>query len=151
MNKTFDRYAGIVFLALGALCISESLKISKGAYGSGVGPNTLPMALGIVLILLSIRLIYETFRYAKSEKAPANLDYKRFAIIFAAALLYAFFIEDLGYVITTFLFLFVGFQTMERGRVWSSLIIAAVFSFGVYYLYVDVLEGTLPGFPSWLS
>jgi putative tricarboxylic transport membrane protein len=152
LNKTFDRYTGIVFLAIGALCVTESLKISKSAYGSSVGPSTLPMGLGIVMILLSIRLIYETFRYVTHEKQQTKkLDYTRFGIIFAAALLYAYLIEDLGYVITTFLFLFIGFQTMQRGRVIVSLLIAAIFSYGVYYGYVNVLEGNLPGFPAWLS
>ncbi|WP_134704620.1 tripartite tricarboxylate transporter TctB family protein [Ammoniphilus sp. YIM 78166] len=151
MNKTFDRYTGVVLLALGALVIVESQKISTSAYGSNVGPNIFPLFIGIAMILLSGILILETFRYPHKEKQKGSLDYRSFGIIFSAAVLYAFFLEDLGYVISTFLFLLVGFQTMKRERMVSSLIIAGCFSFGVYYLFVEVLQGSLPAFPSWLS
>jgi putative tricarboxylic transport membrane protein len=151
MNKTFDRYAGIVFLIVGALFIIESTKISTSAYGSNIGANIFPLVLGILLCLLSLRLVYETFRIKHAEKHQEKLDYKRFGIIFAAAVLYAYFLEDVGFVIGTFLFLMIAFQTMQRGRIWVSLIIASAFSYGVYYLFVNVLDGTLPGFPVWLG
>lgn len=149
MNKTFDRYAGIVFLAVGALFVIESRRISSSAYGSAIGANIFPFILGLFLALLSIRLIYQTFRYKQEETKSEKLDYKRFGIIFAAAVLYAFFLEDIGFVISTFVFLMIGFQTMQRGRIWVSLLIAAAFSYGVYFLFVNVLDGSLPGFPSW--
>jgi putative tricarboxylic transport membrane protein len=151
VNKTFDRYAGIVFLAIGALFVVESQKISSSAYGSNVGANIFPLGLGIVLALMSVRLIVETFRYKASEKGMEKLDYKRFGIIFGAAVLYAYFLEDIGFVLSTFLFLMIGFQTMQKGKLVSSLIISAAFSYGVYYLFVHVMDGTLPGFPSWLG
>ncbi|WP_248928126.1 tripartite tricarboxylate transporter TctB family protein [Paenibacillus hamazuiensis] len=151
MNKTFDRYAGIVFLAIGLLFVFGSRSISTSAYGSNVGANIFPFILGIFLALMSVRLIYETFRGPKGEKRKENLDYKRFGIIFVSAVLYAYFLEDVGFVISTFLFLLIGFQTMQRGGLWKSILISAAFSYGVYFLYVNVLEGTLPGFPTWLG
>lgn len=151
MSKTFDRYTGMLFLAIGAMFVIESLKLSQSAYGSEIGPNIFPMSLGIALILLSIRLVYETFRYIDVKKNNVKLDYKRFGIILVAAILYAALLEPLGYVITTFLFLLIGFQTMEKGKWWVSMLIAASFSTGVYYLFVVVLQGSLPAFPSWIS
>jgi len=149
MNRTFDRYASIIFMIIGVLFVIGSRTISKTAYGSKVGPDIFPLGLGIILVLLSIRLFYETLRYSKAEGKKESLDYKRFFIILGAALLYALLLETIGYVITTFLFLLVGFQTMERGKWVPSILIALLFSFGVYYLYVGVLEGTLPGYPIW--
>ncbi|MFC0274612.1 tripartite tricarboxylate transporter TctB family protein [Metabacillus herbersteinensis] len=151
MSKLFDRYTGILFFAVGLMFVIESLKLSQSAYGSVIGPNIFPMSLGSVLILLSTRLVYETFRYVDVNKNSAKLDYKRLVIILVAAILYAALLETLGYVITTFLFLLVGFQTMEKGRLWVSFLIAGCFSIGVYYLFVVILQGTLPAFPSWMS
>lgn len=54
MNKTADRIAAVAFLAVGALFMVESLRISKSAYGSAVGPNVFPFLLGLVLVLLSV-------------------------------------------------------------------------------------------------
>ncbi|HEX5564952.1 MAG TPA: tripartite tricarboxylate transporter TctB family protein [Sporosarcina sp.] len=148
MSKTFDRYASIAFLLIGLLFVVESMKISSSAYGSTVGPKIFPMGLGIILILLSLRLLYETFKNKAEATASAEkLQYKKFLIILVSAALYAFLLEKIGYVISTFLFLLIAFQTMERGRIVPTLIIAAVFSFGVYYFFAEFLGGSLPGFP----
>ena len=147
MNKKFDRFAGIAFLLVGILFLVESQKISDSAYGSSVGPKIFPMWLGIILMALSIRLIYETFKYKTEESEKEKLQYKKFFIIFGSAILYAFFLEKIGYAVSTFLFLLIAFQTMERGKVVYSVIISAAFSFGVYYLFSEVLGGSLPEFP----
>ena len=147
MNKKFDRFAGIAFLLIGVLFFVESQKISESAYGSSVGPKIFPMWLGIILIALSIRLIYETFKYKTEDSEKEKLQYKKLFIIFGSAVLYAFFLEKIGYVVSTFLFLLVAFQTMERGKMVYSILISATFSFGIYYLFSELLGGSLPGFP----
>ncbi|MBO1511508.1 tripartite tricarboxylate transporter TctB family protein [Metabacillus bambusae] len=151
MSKSFDRYVGLIFFAIGLAFVIESRKITDSAYGSNVGPDIFPLGLGLALILLSIRLFYETFKYPKDMKTKDKLEYKKFAIILISAVLYGLLLETIGYVITTFLFLIIGFQVMERGKWWKSLVIAGGFSYGVYFLFVKLLEGTLPGFPVWFS
>ncbi|MER2090113.1 MAG: tripartite tricarboxylate transporter TctB family protein [Sporosarcina sp.] len=147
MSKTFDRYSSIAFLLIGLLFVIESQKISDSAYGSSVGPKIFPMWLGAILILLSLRLLYETFTYKTETPSGMKLQYKKFFIIIISAVLYAFLLEKVGYVISTFLFLLISFQTMERGRLLPSFVIAAAFSFGIYYLFSKLLGGSLPGFP----
>lgn len=147
MSKTFDRFAGIAFLLIGLLFVLESRKISESSYGSEVGPNIFPIGLGILLILLSARLIYETFRYQVLQGEAEKVQYGKFVVLLISAILYAALLEPLGYVITTFTFLLIAFQTMERGRWIQSLAIASLFSFGVYYLFAEFLGGSLPGFP----
>ncbi len=147
VSKTFDRYASIIFLLIGVLFIFESRKISASSYGSNVGPDVFPIGLGVLLILLSIKLFIETMKNKRQETKGDKPDYKRFLIIFAAAVLYVLLLESLGYVITTFFFLVIGFQVLEKGGWLKTIIIASLFSFGVYYLFVEVLQGSLPGFP----
>ncbi|MCG3089740.1 tripartite tricarboxylate transporter TctB family protein [Sporosarcina cyprini] len=149
MSKTFDRYAGIAFLLIGLLFVIESSKIADSAYGSAVGPKIFPMWLGIILMMLSLRLLYEAFKNKSEVEASDKLQVKKFLIIFAAAALYAFLLEKIGYVISTFLFLLLAFQTMERGRILVSTVVAALFSGGVYYFFAEFLGGSLPGFPVW--
>ncbi|WP_419960023.1 tripartite tricarboxylate transporter TctB family protein [Psychrobacillus sp. BM2] len=147
MNKKFDKIAGIAFLLIGILFFVESQKISDSAYGSSVGPKIFPMGLGIILTALSIRLLYETFKNKTEETAKEKLQYKKFFIIFGSALLYAFFLEKIGYVVSTFVFLLIAFQTLERGKIIYSIIISTVFSVGVYYMFSELLGGSLPEFP----
>lgn len=151
MSKSFDRYSSVIFLVLGLGFVVESSEISQTAYGSNVGPDIFPKILGAILVLLSCRLFYETFKYASKDKTKDVLDYKNFLIILVSAILYALLLEKLGYVITTFLFLAISFQVMEKGGWLKSLLISAVFSYGVYFLFVEILDGTLPGFPTWFS
>lgn len=151
MSMRFDRYASLLFLVVGLAFVLESRKISESAYGSNVGPDMFPLGLGLILILLSLRLFYETFRYQLKEASKSTQDYKSFLILLGSAILYGLLLETVGYIITTFLFLLVGFQVMERGGWWKTLLIAGCFSVGVYYLFVEVLNGTLPGLPIWFS
>ncbi len=148
MVKSFDKISGIVFLVISLLFISGSLQISGSAYGSAVGPKTYPLILGIVLGLLSLRLLYESFKKntETENKEKSQMYYKNFGIILVSAILYVFLLEIIGFVISTFLFLLIAFQVMEKGKIVSSIIIAAVFSIGVYLMYVNLLGGTLPKF-----
>jgi putative tricarboxylic transport membrane protein len=151
MSKTFDRSASLFFLVIGLGFMFESRKISASVYGSNVGSDIFPFGLGLLLVLLSLRLFYETFRYKETGGETKPFDYKRFLIILVSAVFYGLFLEDIGYVLGTFLFLLIGFQTMEKGKWISSLLISGLFSFGVYFIFVEVLQGTLPGFPAWLG
>jgi putative tricarboxylic transport membrane protein len=148
----FDRYASVIFAIIGAAFLLESRKIADSAYGSEVGPNVFPFLLGLILILLSIKLFFESMRTAGSHnKTREKLELKRFLIIFTASIFYAGFLETIGYLISTFVFLFISFQVMEKGNSLKNAIIAAAFSFCVYYLFVTVLKGSLPGLPVWFS
>jgi putative tricarboxylic transport membrane protein len=138
-----------LFLIVGVLFILGSRSIASSSYGSVVGPDIFPFILGVLLVILSIRLFYETFNGKTQEKKKEKLQYKPFVIILGATLVYILTLESVGYVITTFLFLFVCFQTMERAKWLTSLIIAGCFSGFVYFLFVEVLKGTLPGWPIW--
>ncbi|TGV07743.1 tripartite tricarboxylate transporter TctB family protein [Mesorhizobium sp. M00.F.Ca.ET.186.01.1.1] len=153
MNLRFDRYGSIAFALIGAFFITQSQYISTSAYGSQVGPNLFPLGLGLLLVGLSLRLFWETFqsKYRSDSKAEAGLMYKRFFTILAATLLYVLLLEIIGYVIATALFLYATFLVMGSKSQLKSLVVSLAFSVGVYVVYVQLLKGTLPGLPAWLS
>ena len=151
MNRNFDRYAGILFLAVAAFFILESKSISTSSYGSTVGPNIFPLGLGILLGIMSIRLIYETFRYQYEVKEKVKLEYMRFGILLAASVIYCLFLDEIGYAVCTFLFLLIGFQTMKKGKLLSSILISATFSVGVFYIFNELLNVPLPSSSNWLG
>ncbi|MEH7495149.1 tripartite tricarboxylate transporter TctB family protein [Neobacillus niacini] len=151
MNKTFDRSLSLVLVAVCSVFIFESTKMLKGSFGSTIGPGMLPMVLAVVLAILSLINFYQTFRVKNSGEKSEKLQYKRFLILLGTSILYCLLLEPLGYVISTFLFLIIAFQVMEKGKIIYSLIFSAVISIGVYFVYVDVMKGTLPGLPVWLG
>lgn len=146
MKKRFDHYASVVFLVLGIAIYLYTQSIEVSTSGSSIGPKELPTFLSIILIILSVANLYVAIKANKPAKQE-KLEYKKFLIIFVSLVLYALLIEPLGYVISTFLFLMVGFQTMEKGGYLKSALIAAAFSGGIYYLYVEVALGVLPPLP----
>lgn len=149
---SFDRYASILFALLGAAFLLESRNIADSAYGSEIGPNVFPFLLGLILILLSVKLFLETLKTVQKQPNAQNpLQIKRFLIILVSSILYAAFLQTFGYLISTFVFLFISFQAMEKGNWIKNSVIAASFSFCVYYLFVVVLKGSLPGLPVWFS
>lgn len=151
MNKTFDRYFSLFLVVLCAVFIYESTKILGGSFGSTIGPGMLPLVLAIILAILSVINIYQTFKIKYPDRKKEKVEYKRFFIIITAATLYCLLLEPIGYVISTFLFLLLSFQVMERGKIIYSLLISGGISYFVYFMYVDIMKGTLPGFPAWLG
>lgn len=144
--KSFDRYTSVVFmvLSIGIYLYSETFTVSS--VGIAIGPKALPSFLAVVLFVLSAMNLYTAIKSnaaAKKEK----LEYKKFLIFLVSLILYSLLIEPLGYIISTFLFLMVGFQTMEKGGYLKSALIAAAFAGGIYYLYVEVAMGVLPPLP----
>lgn len=151
MNKTVDRVCSLLFACIGIGFMLESRKITQSSFGGSgsVGSDLFPFGLGLILVLLSIGLFIETLKYKEQVHENKKHNYKKFLIIFITGVLYGLFLEKVGYVIGTFLFLLIGFQTMARGKWITSIIISGVFSVGIYYLFVGVLQGNLPGFPTW--
>ena len=124
---------------------SQTLTVTN--VGIAIGPKTLPTFLSVILIALSAANLFVTLKDKSPSKKEGKLEYKKFLKIFASLVLYALLIEPLGYVISTFMFLFAGFQTMEKGKYLTSAIIAAAFAGGIYYFYVEIFLGTLPPLP----
>ena len=151
MKKTFDTIAGGVFLVVGMFFIVGSRSITQSSYGSKVGPNVFPFGLGLILVLLSLIVIYQARRHAGTAIEKGVRDYKRFGLLLLTTIVYVFVFESLGYVISTFLYLVILFQVMARKRLFVSILISAIFSCSVYYVYVMVFQGSLPPAPDWLG
>ncbi|UHA72396.1 tripartite tricarboxylate transporter TctB family protein [Paenibacillus sp. 481] len=153
MKIRFDSLASVIFFLVGTGYLLESRNISESAYGSSVGPDIFPMGLSIIMMLLSVKLFFESLKTPLSNEnnnEQQKPDYVRFLLILGAAFIYAYFLEDIGYVIGTFIFLLFCFQVLERGKWLTSILVSAGFSAAVYVLFVKILQGTLPGFPEWL-
>jgi putative tricarboxylic transport membrane protein len=143
----FDRYASVVFIALGISLFFVSQTWTTTSTGGYIGPKELPRFLAVALVIVAVINLVAALRSRPSGKTEKRLEYRKFLIILGLLLAYVLLLEPLGYVICTFLFLMAAFQTMEKGKYWKSAVIAGAFSGGIYFLYVKVALGVLPGFP----
>ena len=151
MSRRFDLGAALVFFIIGTAFMLGARQLSGAVYGSSISSGTFPQVFGWLLMGLSALSVFETLKKAKVEAAEAEpLFLKRFSTIAVACLGYVVLLEPLGYVISTFIFLLVSFQAMHKGDLWKSVVIAAGFSLGIVILFVYILKGSLPAWPSFI-
>jgi len=148
----FDRVFNLMLVALGVALYWHSGTMSTELSGGNIGPEVLPRLLAAALVItagLNVFVVLRKQPAGQKREGPSEESgmYTKFLILVGLLLAYALLLEPLGYVISTFLFLLAAIQTMERGRLLKSAVIAGAFSVGVYLLYVKVALGSLPPLP----
>jgi len=147
MMKT-DQFNGILFLIMAILICLGSIRFPYGNVHNP-GPGFLPFWLGVVLGLLSIILLIRTtlqrketmlFRQVFTEK----IRWGKVLITLIALILYGVLMEDVGFLLLTFLFLaclirFVDPQSWKRVIGW-----ALVGSVGSYLIFEVWMKLRLP-------
>lgn len=149
MLRRFDFVASLVFMLIGLFFTLASTRLADNVIGGAVTPATFPRAFGVVLMVLSVLLLVETVKSVEKVKPAAGMVYYlRFFIIATAMAGYIVLIEPLGFVISSFLFLLVTFQAMKRGQWLKSVLIAAGFALVVHFVFIRLLEASVPSWPS---
>lgn len=113
------------------------------------GPGFFPFWLGAALIIVSLALVYH-FLWKKTDLSHSSqelwkgLRWEKVLFSGVALLLYAFFLESLGYILTTFLLMFFLFRAIEAQK-WPVVIFGSVVtSFITYTLFKLWLQVQLP-------
>lgn len=155
MSRRFDFIASIIFALIGVFFVTASTQLTTNVIGGSVTPATFPKLFGSLLVGLSVLLLFETFKKKHIESQEADGEehtyYRRFFIILAAMAAYILLIEPLGFVISTFLFLVLAFQTMERGQLLKSILIAAGICLVIHFVFIELLEASVKSWPSFLN
>ncbi len=147
----FDRIFSLLLMVLGVALFWHSDTMTTELTGGNVGPEIMPRLLAVALFITATLNLVVSLRArpvrAPSESSEGGQEIGKFLVLVGLLVAYALLLEPLGYVISTFLFLLLAIQTMERGQLLKATVISAVFSGGVYLLYVKVALGSLPPMP----
>ena len=143
-----DRVTGFIALGFSLWLLIESSRFDYLTTYTP-GPGFLPFWLGICLGLLSLYLIFETFkRKASKEEDEARLPGKKALIrvgliaLFVAAL--AFSMKPLGLTLTTFIFVTLILFLLEEYNIYKSLLYGVLFSASMFLVFRYWLEVDLP-------
>ena len=147
MPKHKDLIGGLFWFGVGLLL---SIWATRYQIGSLIqpGPGSLPLVLGLILILLSIILLARgilSSRVTGRDSTPFLLTgWKKGAYTVVILLLGAFFFERIGYLLTFFLLVLflmrgAGAQSWKR-----TVLVAFCSALGVYLVFVRLLEQPLP-------
>lgn len=139
--------AGAVFLLIAAYVARESLEL-RYSTPLGPGPGFFPLWLSVALGLLATAMIYQaTFR--SNDLRPPDFfatrsGYVRLAVIVGAIAGTVALMVPLGFRLTMLAFYLVLLNVLGRPHVLTVGLVALGGSFGVYYLFVELLRVPLP-------
>lgn len=156
MNTKYkDIYSGIFVSLIGIIIYVASFNIQQLMATSRVGGDFLPKIIGGCLLFLGIMLILSGVREYRSVKnigvkkeKNALTEGEKFTIVTTVLLLlYVVFLELLGFIISTTLYMF--FQTIilcdkSQRKLLQFGIIAVLTSVSVYYLFVSAFNIMIP-------
>ena len=138
-----------LFLGLFGIFICwEALKLDMGRVVKP-GPGFFPFWLGLALIIVSLALLFNYGRKKIDPSLPSpdlwkGLQWEKVLYSSVALLLYALFLESLGYILATVLLILFFFRAIEPQK-WVVVILGSVItSFITYFLFKLWLQVQLP-------
>jgi hypothetical protein len=137
-----DRWTGLFFILFSLYVCFESWRLGIGSlFRPGAG--FFPFCSSLLLGALSLTVIVFTFR-GKPENAESWMDMGNTVTVSLAVLGFALLLIPLGFVATTFLFIFFLLRAIE-GRGWLFSAAAAVFISGGFYVVFGIwLQAQFP-------
>jgi len=122
-----------------------------GATRLGLGSVTEPGAgfiffwSGLILVLLSLVVLAESIRSAEDiVQEMGEMNWAKIALVLLSLLLYAYFLERLGFVLTTFVLLSFLLGWIERTNWARSLSVASVAALACFAIFELWLKIRLP-------
>jgi putative tricarboxylic transport membrane protein len=148
-----SEYGVALFLgALGILVIAQALLLPESRIARGpVGPATIPIVVGGLLVVVSAFLALDVFRGGRGEpeggedvELTGSSDWRTVLMLAAAFVANALLIEPLGWPFSgAILFWGSAFALGSRHYV-RDAVIALILSFGSWYLFAFGLDVILP-------
>lgn len=143
--EKYDKITSLFLLFLSILICILSVKLPVGL-GSlrDPGPAFLPFWSGVVMGLLSLVVYLKSIRKKSAEVRGSWFPKEQWInliLVLAALTAYAFLLDILGFLITTFLLMFFLFKVMGAMRwAWAigGSIIFSVISYWIFYLWLKV-------------
>ena len=147
MSRYTDLISGLFWFGIGLLLSIWSTSYQIGSLIQP-GPGFLPLALGLLLILLSFILLARAIKSLRiPQEALASFlfgGWKKVAYTVVVLVLGAFFFETIGYLLT-FFFLVMLLMRGAGSESWKkTLLVAFLSALGVYLVFVLLLEQPFP-------
>ena len=140
--------SSVFLLIFGIVFCLESRNLLIGPI-TRPGPGFFPFWLGVSMIIVSTALIIKCSRESLNESLAykglwKGLTWRKPFFTLVALLLYTFFLEELGYCISTFILIFFLFYAIGGLKWWVGAIGSILTSFLTYMLFKLWLEVQLP-------
>jgi putative tricarboxylic transport membrane protein len=134
----------IFFLASGLFILTYT--ILKVPFGTIYEPNAgfFPMIVGFCMVALALVLLFQSLKEERVNPPRFGTFWKKVVITAIMIFLYAFFLERAGFLICSFLFVFIYLKWVEVTTWTGTILFTIPAAFGSYYTFVKLLEVQLP-------
>ncbi|MFH8290728.1 tripartite tricarboxylate transporter TctB family protein [Streptomyces sp. NPDC018059] len=145
----------VLLLALGALVLTDALTMDVEIAQRGpIGPKTVPVAVGIGLLVVALLLAVDVLRGGRGEAESGEdidlsepADWRTVLLLAGVFLAAAVLIEPLGFPVTGALLFWGSAYALGSRHLDRDPLIAAVLSVVTYVIFNNLLGVPLPGGP----
>jgi len=151
--KRYTMIALFFWTGLGVFILIHSYGLGLGKLSSP-GPGLMPFLVGALLVLFSLVAVWRRWSHKTpvqpgEEVSKGRADLSKVALVLGCLLAYAFFLERLGYLVTSFLMLTLLFRAMGSKR-WSMAVTTSLLTVLVTYFAFTYLGLVFPsGIVQW--
>jgi hypothetical protein len=138
--KFADRIIGLVFAGLGGLCFFEAYRIWNGWGGTG----TMALIVGTVLSVISLCYFIFPSSDIKPVQWPNKKEWFSFGAIGGPFLLYILFMEWMGYMVSTWVFMAATARYVSPTRTSIILLWTGAVAIGTYIVFKRYMMLYLP-------
>lgn len=145
--KFYDKLGSLIWIVISIFICVKSAQIEIGALRRPE-PGFFPFWVGIGLGMLATVLLIKTWASDGLARKTLNLfkgvSWGRVTLVLCSIFLYALFLEDVGYLVTTFLLMAFLFGIMSRTRLLAILACSLLTTLGTYIVFYLWLKVQLP-------
>ncbi|EHL67636.1 tripartite tricarboxylate transporter TctB family protein [Cloacibacillus evryensis] len=143
-----DIIVGIFSAVFSAAYVVAAWLLPDAAIGNPMAPKYFPLMVGLLALAFSLALIVRGAKKgcaAKKGRAPDPGHWVLIGGLIACCLAYAAILDNLGFLISTPLFLGAMLFLVNGVKGWKANVATALcFSFGVWYIFEKIFQITLP-------
>jgi putative tricarboxylic transport membrane protein len=156
VTPNWDAFTGLFGIGFGVVYGFMAYTTPRAAFGNPMDPLYFPLGVAAISILIGILLLVKSdfkasvlaYKALIGEDQVKKNDRRRIFYTCIISVSYALVFEHLGYVISTFFFMMSMLTITSGKQAWKrSLIVALLFSFGVYFVFSTLLSISLPPMP----
>lgn len=155
IKKYGDIMVSIFFMVLSAAMMIMAKQLPKSMV-MDIGPDFMPMCVGIVTFVLAMVLLVlsvKNFKMNAAEAAAAeaeSADYKRVLLSFISILIYVCVLQPVGFILSTIIYLPIQMFILapadkrDKKSMVQLLVISVIFTFAVFFLFRYGFKIVLP-------
>jgi putative tricarboxylic transport membrane protein len=156
IKPNWDGLTGLLSIGFGLAYGGYAYSLPQPMFGNPLDAIFLPLAVSAIAICIGILLIISggvfpsilAIKALLNESVERKSDRRKIAITCVICIIYGLLFEHVGYVISTFVFMFASLTVTCGIGFWKkSALISILFAAGIFITFNEMLSVNLPPFP----